>query len=204
MEPVRERLVSAAVSLVSETGHESVTVAAIAARAETTTSEFGRHFSSADDCCRGAFDTVCDRFDRHLLPIYLRPEPWRTRMRAAARAAIDFCRTHEEEVRFAVEEQLRGPSRPQGERSLRLHLGQIDSVRSETEDPAQIRRSAAEFVVGCFLERVLRCHAGGELAGLERSLPDLMYALVEAFLGPAAAEEELLHPLYEIAPDQPL
>lgn len=204
MEQARDRLIAAAISLVAEGGYEQVTAGAIAARADMPTSEFGRHFSCADDCLRGAFEAVCDRFDRQLLPIYLRPAPWRERMRAAARATVDFCRDHEEQVSFAIGEKLRHPSHAQGERSLRLHLEEIESAWQELSDPKRVTASAAEFAVGCFLERAKTCHANGELAQLERWLPDLMYSVTDAFLGPVAAEEEMKSLQGELAPDAEL
>ena len=201
MEPARDRLIAAAISLVAERGCEQVTAGTIAARAGLTTGEFGRHFSSADDCLRGAFEAVCDRFDRQLLPIYLRPAPWRERMRAAARATVDFCRDHEEQVSFAIGEKLRHPSHAQGERSLRLHLEEIESGRQELPAAERVPASATEFAVGCFLERAKTCHSRGELAQLERWLPDLMYSVTDAFLGPVVAEEEMRSMQGELAPD---
>jgi AcrR family transcriptional regulator len=201
VEPVRDRILAAAISLVVEEGYEEATVAAIAARAGSTGSEFDECFSSVEDCCRDAFDAVCDRFDCHLLPIYLRPEPWRKRMRAAALAAVDFCRAHEEQVRFAIGEQLRHPHHVQGEQSLQLHLGEIDAVRHELAGDRQVPASAAEFAVGCFLEGAIKCHANGDMAQLEQWLPDLMYVVTDAFFGSAAAEEELVSLQREIAPD---
>jgi AcrR family transcriptional regulator len=189
--PPRERLIAAVVPLVVTRGYEEVTVVAIAGRAGITASEFSRHFSSAEDCRRAAFDAICDRFDRHLLPIYLRPDPWRLRMRAATHAALQFCRDHEEQVRFAIGERLRHRHLAQGERSLRLHLQEIDAARLEAPDPELVPSSAAEFAIGCFLELAVRCHASGDFRQLEQSLPALLYSVTDVFFGAAAAEEEL-------------
>jgi AcrR family transcriptional regulator len=189
--PPRERLIAAVIPLALGGGYEELTAGAIAARAGISPSEFSRHFFSAEDCRRAAFDAICDRFDRHLLPIYLRPDPWRMRMRAAAHAAVHFCRDHEEQVRFAIGERLRHRPTVRGERSLRLHLQEIDAARLEAPEPDLVPSSAAEFAVGCFLELAVRCHASGDLKQLERSLPALLYSVTEAYFGPVAAEEEL-------------
>jgi AcrR family transcriptional regulator len=201
VQPSRERLIAAVVPLVLADGREEVTATAIASRAGITASEFSRHFTSAEDCRRAAFDAVCDRFDRHLLPIYLRPEPWRLRMRVAAYAAVDFCRDHEEQVRFAIGERLRHRHLHQGERSLRLHLREIESARLEAPVPELVPSSAAEFAVGCFLELAVRCHASGDFRQLEQSLPALLYRVIAAFFGPVAAEEELERLRKGIPPD---
>lgn len=187
----RDQLIAAVVSLALAGEGEEVTAAAIVAGAGTTANEFSRHFSSAEDCRRAAFDAICDRFDRHLLPIYLRPDPWRLRIRAAAHAAVRFCREHDEQVRFAIGEQLRHRPGAQGEQSLLLHLQEIDSARLEAPEPELVPASAAEFAVGCFLELALRSHANGDFGQLEQSLPALLYSVNEVFFGPLVAEEEL-------------
>lgn len=105
------------------------------------------------------------------------------------------------QVSFAIGEKLRHPSHVQGERSLRLHLEEVNSAWLELPDPTRGPDAAAEFAVGCLLERTMTCHASGELAQLERWLPDLMYSVVDAFLGPAAAEEELASLRGKPAPD---
>lgn len=203
MPPPRERLIAAVVSLTVAGGYEDVAVGAIVAEAGTTADEFARHFASADECRCAAFDSICDHFDRHLLPIYLRPDPWRLRMREAARAVIDFCRDHEDQVRFAISEQLRHRHLAQGERSLRLHLQEIDSARLEAAEPTFTPSAAAEFAVGCFLELAIKCHASGDFRQLEQSLPALLYSVTEAFFGSRAAEEELVRLQEELPPGTP-
>jgi hypothetical protein len=145
-----------------------------------------------EDLCRRAFAEICERFDRHLLPLYLSPQPWRPRMRAVAYAAARYCREHPEEIEFGIAEVSRDPGAPLGERSLRLHIGEIDSVRREMTNPDRVPKAAAEFVVGAFLRLVMRSHAAGSYEGMEAAVPELLYRANELYLGVEAAEEELL------------
>jgi hypothetical protein len=167
-----ERIVAAATALVAEGGYD-------------------------EELCRQAFAVVCDRFDRHLLPLYLSPQPWRPRMRAVAYAAARYCREHPAEIDFGIAAVSRNPRAPLGERSLRLHIGEIDSVRREMADPDRAPKAAAEFVVGAFLELVMRSHAAGSYEEMEAGVPQLVYRANELYIGVEAAEEELL-----IAQDQ--
>ena len=165
METAPERIVDAAIALVAEGGYD-------------------------EDLCRRAFEEICDRFDRHLLPLYLSPQPWRERMRAVAYAAARYCREHPAEIEFGIAEVSRDP-RSLGERSLRLHIGEIDSVRRELADPNSVPRAAGEFVVGAFLALVMRCHAAGSYEEMEAGVPELLYRGNELYLGTEVAEEEL-------------
>ena len=166
METAPERIVDAAIALVAEGGYD-------------------------EDLCRRAFAEVCERFDRHLLPLYLSPRPWRERMRAVAYAAARYCREHPEEIEFGIAEVSRDPRSPLGERSLRLHIGEIDSVRRELADPDRVPKTAGEFVVGAFLALVMRCHAAGSYEEMEAGVPELLYRGNELYLGIEVAEEEL-------------
>lgn len=148
--------------------------------------------SSGDEELREqAFEDVCDRFDRHLLPIWMRPEPWRLRIRAAAVAAARYCREHEDEVGFVIAERFRRGHLPLGERSLRLHIEEVDSVRWELPDPDAVSSATAEFAVGSFIELVIKRQAEGSLGALEADVPDLLYKVYEAYLGSEVAAEEL-------------
>lgn len=145
-----------------------------------------------EDLCGRAFGVVCERFDRHLLPIYLSPQPWRPRMRAVAFAAARYCREHPAEIDFGIFAVSRNPRAPLGERSLRLHIREIDSVRREMADPDRAPKAAAEFVVGAFLELVMRCHAAGSYKEMEAGVPELVYRGNALYFGVEAAEEERL------------
>ncbi|MGN6816030.1 MAG: TetR/AcrR family transcriptional regulator [Solirubrobacterales bacterium] len=206
MPPARERIIDAAIARVAMDGYEGATVERIIAAAEATPAEFWRSFRSKEHLCKQAFEEICERFDRHLLPIYMNPQPWRYRMRAVAYAATRYCCEHPVEIDFGIVEVSRDPHSPLGERSLRLHLGEIDSVRSEVPDPDKAPSSAAELVVGSFLQLVMRSHAAGSYDGMEAAAPELLYRANELYLGIEAAEEELLiaqQRLGKHAPGQP-
>jgi AcrR family transcriptional regulator len=194
MRPERERLIDALVALVAEVGFEAASVEAVAERAETTLAAFHRHLGDKEEGCARALRELCDRFDRHLLPVYLRPDPWRQRVRAAALAAAGYIREHPEQVAFAIAERSRRGHLPEAEPSLRLHLAEVDSVRWELPEPETVPATAAEFSVGSFLESVVRIHGEGSFDRLEAALADLLYSVYGIYLGREAAEQELNWP----------
>ncbi|HEU4463098.1 MAG TPA: TetR/AcrR family transcriptional regulator [Solirubrobacterales bacterium] len=181
----------ALVAVVAEKGFESASLEAVAERAESTLAGFHRHFGDKEDGCARAVGELCDRFDRHLLPVYLRPEPWRLRIRAAALTAAAYLSEHPEQVAFAIGEHARRGRLPQAEPSLGLHLEEIDAVRSELPEPGAPPPSAAEFCVGTFLELVIRNHRQGSIDGLEAAVPGLLYVVYDVYLGAEVAEEEM-------------
>lgn len=192
MDPLRERIIDAVIALVAADGYDATGVEAIVAEAGTTVADFHQRFSGKEDLCRQAFEVVSDRFDRHLLPLYLSPQPWRPRMRAAAYAAARYCREHSDEIEFGIAAVCRDPHYLLGERTLRLHLEEIDSVRREMAVSDRVPKAAAEFVVGVFLRLVMRSHAAGSYEQMEAAVPELIYRANELYLGTEAAEEELL------------
>jgi AcrR family transcriptional regulator len=191
MRPEGERLIDALVSVVAETGFEAASVETIAERAESTLTGFHRHFADKEDGCDCAIAELCDRFDRHLLPIYLRPEPWRRRIRAAAMAAAGYLGEHPDQVAFVIGERARRGRLLQAEPSLQLHLAEVDSVRWELSEPEKVPTSAAEFSVGSFLELAIRAHSEGTIDRLGGAVPELLYSIYDVYLGSEVAEEEL-------------
>lgn len=203
MDPARERIVDAVIALVAADGYEATTVEKVLAAAGVAAAEFRRSFSGKDDLCRQAFEVVSDRFDRHLLPFYLSPRPWRPRMRAVAYAAARYCREHPDEIDFGIVAVCRDPHYLLGERTLRLHLEEIDSVRGEMPVSDRAPKAAAEFVVGVFLRLVMRSHAAGSYEQMEAAVPELIYRANELYLGTEAAEEELLIAQQRLRDDSP-
>lgn len=187
----RQRLLASSIDIVAEGGCQGVAAEQVASGAGTTRGEFDRHFSGEEECLRAAFEEICDRFDCHLLPIYLSDKPWRERIRAATYAAVDYCLRSENEILFVLATWARYGGLDRTDRSLQLHLGQIDALRHDLGEESEIPPSAAELSLGSFLETVARLGAQERLRDLPELVPDLLYNLFRLYLGVEAAEEEL-------------
>jgi AcrR family transcriptional regulator len=187
----RQRLLAATIDLVASKGCQGVAAAEIASAAGTDLREFDRHFGGEGDCLRATLEEVCDRFDCHLLPIYLSDKPWRERMRSAAVAAADYCLGNENEVLFVLAARGHCVGLDRVERSLCLHLEQIDSFRDQVGDGSHISPSAPELSLGSFLATVARLGSRRRLRDLPDLVPELLYGLFRLYLDVDAAEQEL-------------
>lgn len=188
---LRWRLLRSAVRLVAAVGFEATTAEMIAAAAGVSSDEFHRHFPGKSDCCREAFEAICNRFDRRLLPVYRSSAPWPARMRGAAYAAVDYCREHETEVRFGLQVRCQYGRSPRTEASLRLHLAEIDSARQEVTGRRRVPSAGAEVCLGAFLEVVVRLGSEDRLGELPGAVPALLHNAYSIYLGPEAAAREL-------------
>jgi AcrR family transcriptional regulator len=198
--PARGRIIDSAIAVVVSHGYEATTTEMVLERAGVSRACFEANFADKDELCRCCFEDICERFNQRLIPYYLRPEPWRQRLRAAAYEAARYGRDHELHVRFSLAERLRSGDLTAGKQALRLHLEAVDSVRFELAEPEAVTSALAEFAVGSFLGLILTRLRHGGLDDLERYVPELMYRVVASYAGVDAAEEELLLPPPEATP----
>ncbi|HET7454274.1 MAG TPA: TetR/AcrR family transcriptional regulator [Solirubrobacterales bacterium] len=186
----RSRLLEAAIATVSALGYEIVTVEMIVDVAGVGEGDFERSFADKDECCRRAFEDVCDHFDRHLLPVYARTAPAPAKIRAAAYACADYCREYQQRARYGLQVRSRYGRTSRAEQSLKFHLGQMDSLRDE-DTAHRIPAAAAELSVGFFAGHAIRLDASGRLGELRASIPSLLYSVYNVYLGRSAAERLL-------------
>jgi len=188
----RGRLLQAAIATVSTVGYDGTSVEMISQAAGLPEGEFERRFAGKDECCRAAFEDVCEHFDRSMLPIYARPVPPATKIAIALYTAADYCSEHEQRVRFGIQARSRYGAIPRAESSLRFHLGQMDSLRYDS--PAAQRRIpevAPELCVGFFLGLLVKLGSTGRLADLHREIPTLLRSIFTVYFGPNLADRFL-------------
>ncbi len=176
---------------VSVVGYEAVSVEMIAQFAGVDPAEFSLSFTGKEECCRCAFEDVCDHFDRHMLPIYAQRTDFQTKIALAAYAVADYCREHEQRVRFGLQVRSRFGNTSRAEQSLRFHLDQMDSWRGEVERSRPIPAIAPELCLGSFLSLIVRLEAAGRLPSFRESVPSLLYSTLSIYLGRNAAEKML-------------
>jgi AcrR family transcriptional regulator len=187
----RRRLLKATTAAVAAVGYEGVDLGLILRSAGVSESRFGRNFVSKDDCCRCAFEEVCDHFDRYMTAVYVRKAPARVKVSAAAYAAARYCRDFEQQVRFGVQVHARYGNSRRAKDSLRLHLAQVDVLRREVQTSRRVAKVAPELCVGSFLGQVVRSDASGQLSELEHSIPSLLSYAFGVYFGTARANEIL-------------
>lgn len=186
----RSRLLEAAIATVSSLGYEAVGIEMIVESARVSRREFDRSFADKEDCCRCAFEEVCDHFDRYMLPVYARPLPAQAKVRAAAYACADYCREYAWRVRYGLQVRSRFGASDRAEQSLRFHLEQVDSLR-DVDAARRVPAFAADLCVGSLLELVVRLDTAGRLDQLNRSIPLLLFNTYGIYLGTGSAERLL-------------
>lgn len=193
----RPRLHQALIDLCFERGFAQVTVTDLCRRAGIDRAEFDRHYADLDECFFEAYEVEVCRFTRLMAAARACPGSWRDRLRATAYALLSFLRDDERVTNFVAVEVRAASERAQ------LLFGQgieplfdlIDEGRDEPGASSSLTRSTAEQVGGGIFHQIYGAVGQGQsLAPGSRIVPEMMYAAVLPYLGPAAAAEELRIP----------
>jgi AcrR family transcriptional regulator len=186
----RSRLLEAAVATVSAFGYDLVTAQMIIDLAGVGGGEFDRNFADKNECCRCAFEDVCDHFDRYMLPVYAGTAPAPTKIRAAAYACADYCRDYQQRVRFGLQVRSRYGRTDRAEQCLKFHLGQMDTLR-DVQTARRVPTTAPELSIGFFAGLLIRLDASDRVGELRESIPSLLYNIYNVYMGRSAADEFL-------------
>ncbi len=145
-------------------------------------------------------DLLCRRMRagvEELLPrvadAYASGQQWRDRLRAVAYELLRFLREDPERARQMTVDVLSAGERAQliRDQGMQALIELIDQGRAELDDPDSMSRATAEGIGGAIYNRMHVAVAAGELATIDRLVPELMYNAVLPYLGSEAALEEL-------------
>jgi AcrR family transcriptional regulator len=190
----RARLHDALLDLCFERGFQRLELVDLLARAGVGRAAFAREFADLEDCFFAVFKAELDDFQRQLAALPDRPGTWRERVRAGAYALYRFLAADQRRGHFLLVD-----SRGAGERTL-LFAGQriealfdlIDEGRRELADLDALSRATAESLGGGIFNQLYAILGLGAALPPERTIvPQLLYAVVLPYLGPAAARQEL-------------
>ncbi|HWW67526.1 MAG TPA: hypothetical protein VNY83_06035 [Solirubrobacterales bacterium] len=133
---------------------------------------------------------LCDRVRR----AYDVPGSWHDRIWAAGWAAMRFLQEDPARARFFVVEVHGAGSCAQAHRDriLQGFAELLDAGRAMLEDPASVSRCTAEIIAGAIHGTLLTKIQNGCVDRGEDFLPELVYMATMPYLGPRAAEDELL------------
>ncbi|HEY2766848.1 MAG TPA: TetR family transcriptional regulator [Solirubrobacteraceae bacterium] len=185
--------------LVRERGAAGVTVAHIVSRSGVSRRTFYELFVDREDCFLAAFNSAVAAGRERVLAACVGAKPWRERIRAAMRAALQFLDAEPELGYLCVVGALSG-----GQRSLERRaevLGSlIDALHEGRPDTkgAAAERVVAEGVVGAVLSvihaRLIEQSLGRRAGPLIELLSPLMGIVVLPYLGSAVAQRESAKP----------
>jgi AcrR family transcriptional regulator len=192
IESKREQILTAMVRVVGRQGYEATSVADVIAEAGTTRTTFYRNFEDKHDCFLAAYDSLVDRVFARIVAECDAEQSWVDRVRKGLGTLIDFFAEEPEAAKTAVVEVAGA-----GAEARRLHTdaltrftAYLDAGRGlhpEAELPEHISTMAAGAVSALIFDELVAERAP-ELPGL---LPDLLFAMLVPYIGPAAAAEEM-------------
>jgi AcrR family transcriptional regulator len=202
-ESQRTRIIDAMVSAVAERGYGETRVVDVVERAGVSRATFYDLFDDLEDCFLATYDHVSGRLLNKATGAFnARPDaPWPARVRAAAAAVLNLLARWPEGARFAVVEVLAaGPNAlVRRDAVLRRFAEFVDAGRDQSASDVPGMTPVA--IVGGIQEVLYSEVIHGATAQLPARLPDIVYWIVQPFLGPeaAAAERERARQTVEVS-----
>lgn len=192
IESRKDALLEAMVHVVGRKGYESTSVADVIEEAGASRTTFYKHFDDKHDCFLAAYRAMADEVFATIVAECDGEQPWVARVRKGLATLIEVFAREPELARTAVVEVTAA-----GADARKLHWdamnrfkGYLDIGREAEPDrelPEQISLMAVGAVSGLIFDELV----AGRAEQLPELMPDLLFAMLVPYLGPAAASEEM-------------
>jgi AcrR family transcriptional regulator len=183
------------VRVAAEKGLETATVADVVAMARVSETDFYEMFESKQACFLEAYDAVVDALIAHMSTAYetAAEEPWPQRIVAVLRAMMEFLVAEAAVARMAMVEvsAAGGAARAKYRAALARFTPFLDEGRIYSGQGDSLPPDTARFAVGGATAMIFDEFRAGRGPELERILPQLAFAVLMPYLGPADAEKEM-------------
>ncbi len=188
----RARIESALMDEVVENGYPAATVEGVCARAGAEREDFNLYFTDLQDGYCKLLEALDGEIFERLLDAFNGQETWCDQVRAAAYVTFDFFDEDHWRGRFMMVEGFFAGERAQQirDRSLGMLVELIDQGRQQLDDPNQLSRATAEAIAGSTFHQI-RCALEHEDTAPGDLLPQLMYSVIQPYLGVEQARREL-------------
>ncbi len=197
----RSRMISSAAAVIAEQGYGEMSVARITGRAGVSRRTFYDLFEDREDCFLAVFEDTAARAGALVLAAYRSERGWQAQTRAALRAFLGLLDQEPGARSLLVIDALKAGPRVQQRRAAlleqlsgALHQGG-SAARPGRGFPALTGEGVVGAVLGVIHTRLMTPDPGAMLDLLN----PLMGVIVLPYLGPAAAERELVRPAPAIA-----
>lgn len=188
----RERLLDAAVDVIAEKGYRATTVADLTKAAGVSRTTFYELFEDKEACFLVAYDTAADVLARRIAGAFEAQEAWPNRMRAGLTAMLESLAVEPQVARLALVDV--GSAGPRAQRRYRAALQRMTPFFDEGRDfapggrrlPANTSRMAIGAVTGLVADEI----EAGRADRLPALLPEILFATLVPYIGPAAAARE--------------
>jgi AcrR family transcriptional regulator len=188
----RARIERALLDEVVENGYSAATVDGVCARAGAEREDFNLYFTDLQDGYCQLLEALDAEIFEQLLAAFDGQETWCDQVRAAAYAIFDFFDEDRWRGRFMMVEGFFAGERAQQirDRSLGMLVELVDQGRQQLDDPEQLSRATAEAIAGSTFHQI-RCALEHEDTAPGDLLPQLMYSVIQPYLGVEKACREL-------------
>lgn len=191
----RQAIVEAMIRVVGRKGYRAASVADVIAEVRTSRTTFYKHFSDKHDCFLAACDIAAERVLTAVATGCDGERPWLERLRSGLESLVELLARDPGLARLAVVEAAVAGAEARRRQLAAIgrcaRLLETGGERPGVDLPANTGLMAASAVVGLLFDEV----QGGRADNLPQRLPELLFALLVPYLGPAEAAEEMRRPL---------
>jgi AcrR family transcriptional regulator len=188
----RERLLDAAVNVVAEKGYGATTVADLTKEAGVSRTTFYELFEDKEACFLAAYDTAADVLARRISAAFETQEAWPDRVRAGLIVLLESLAIEPQVARLALVDV--GSAGPRAQRRYRAALQRMTPFFDEGRDFApggrRLPANTSRMVIGAVTGLVADEIAAGRAERLPDLLPEILFATLVPYVGPAAAARE--------------
>jgi AcrR family transcriptional regulator len=182
------------VRVAAQKGYAATTIAEVVEAAGVSSATFYELFDDKESCFLEAFGTVNDIVVAHVSAAYLAAEvkPWPQRITAALRALVELLAAEADIARLTMVEGTAA-----GDGARRVYAQALARFAPFLEDGREysghddLPPDTARFAIGAGTSVIFDEVRAGRGDELEKVLPDLVFAVLMPYLGPAAAEAEM-------------
>jgi len=191
----RERVLEVILRVAAAKGYENTTIADVTSVAEISRETFDELFESREACFLEAYEAAIDVAVAWVSTAFeaAAGQPWPVRVEAALRALVELFAAESEIIRMAMVEVT-----AMGEEArirYRSAIERFTPLLEEGPDAAPrgagIPADTARFAIGAASSLIFDEVRAGRGPELTEILPEVVFAVLVPYLGPAAAEEEM-------------
>lgn len=192
IETRRDCILEGMIRVVGRQGYKETSVADVIAEAGTSRTTFYKHFDDKHDCFLAAYDLLIDRVFDTVTARCDGEQPWLSRVRTGLATLVELFALEPELARTAVVEVAAAgaEARQRHWDAVARFTGYLDGGRElefGDELPEHVSVMAAGAVSGLIFDELV----AGRTEQLPELMPDLLFAALVPYIGPAAATEEM-------------
>ncbi len=188
----RDAILTAMIRVVGRKGYEATSVADVIEEAGTSRTTFYKHFDDKHDCFLAAYERMVEDVFDAIVAECDGERLWISRVRKGLETLIQIFSLEPELARTAVVEVAAA-----GADARKLHWDAVNRFKGYLEAgrelepgkelPEQISVMAVGAVSGLIFDELV----AGRAEQLPELMPDLLFAMLAPYLGPAAAADEM-------------